>query len=356
MIKFRKTILSSAVALSLLVSSGSVVITNAQETEKVEEQSNIGTNSILNPKQLIGLGYKVLKYGANTWLFHPEAYTYEGQTQLEVSSGKIGYNKKDDSGYGASSKHDVVVSSTSEQIETFAETDFINMFTAKIAVIITDPQNNDVVSKTLTHEQYVFYNPTRTGTYSIRYVDENKLNWNLYVTLSSYQIDISSKNAVNVLGSDGKLRRALYKDGKVYIYPSETHKSSFLKESLSLNNTFNNKTVSLKELQTQFYDEELKRNVRDLKDYRIGDSIHFKDEVASIEYDPNSNHTLIGFKDQDNDIVNWVFKDNLLDRFKVGDVIELKLNVVEETEEFENIDLIKPFKTVVRLLRVSTII
>ena len=60
----------------------------------------------------------------------------------------------------------------------------------------------------------------------------------------------------------------------------------------------------MKELQTQFYDEELKRNVRDLKDYRIGDSIHFKDEVASIEYDPNSNHTLIGFKDQDNDIVN----------------------------------------------------
>jgi len=67
-------------------------------------------------------------------------------------------------------------SSTSEQIETFAETDFINMVTAKIAVIITDPQNNDVVSKTLTHEQYVFYNPTRTGTYSIRYVDEYKLN------------------------------------------------------------------------------------------------------------------------------------------------------------------------------------
>ena len=39
-----------------------------------------------------------------------------------------------------------------------------------------------------------------------------------------------------------------------------------------------------------------------------------------------------------------MFKDNLLDRFKVGDVIELILNVVEETEEFENIDLIKTFQ------------
>lgn len=53
---------------------------------------------------------------------------------------------------------------------TFGETDFINMFTAKIAVIISDPNNNDVVSKTLTHEQHVLHNPTRTGTLEMQFL------------------------------------------------------------------------------------------------------------------------------------------------------------------------------------------
>lgn len=44
------------------------------------------------------------------------------------------------------------------------------MFTAKIAVIISDPNNNDVVSKTLTHEQHVLHNPTRTGTLEMQFL------------------------------------------------------------------------------------------------------------------------------------------------------------------------------------------
>lgn len=52
----------------------------------------------------------------------------------------------------------------------------------------------------------------------------------------------------------------------------------------------------------------------------------------------------MGFKDIDGDIVNWVFKGDLTSSFKVGDSLRLKLHVVEETNGFENIDLIKNFQ------------
>lgn len=39
--------------------------------------------------------------------------------------------------------------------------------------------------------------------------------------------------------------------------------------------------------------------------------------------------------------MQWVFKDGLTDRFLVGDTMDLKIKVVEETDGFENIDLIK---------------
>lgn len=337
--KITKTILSSVTAMTLLISSAATISANGGEVTQSKQE--IGINAVIKPGKLIGLGFKVLQYGTNTWLFHPEATTYQGSTQLEVTSGKIGFNNKGDSGYGASTKHNVIVDSTDEQIQTFAETDWLNMFTSKIVLIISDPYNNDVVSKTLSHEQYVLHNPSRTGTYTIRYADESKLNWNLYIYLRNYQINPSS---INVLGIDGTEVPALYKNDKIYIYPSESHTKSKFIDKLLGNTLSLNKTLSYIDLQKQIYDSELNRNVRDFKDYNIGDTIFFKDKIASIEYDPSNNRTLIGFNDQDNDIVNWVFKEDLTDRFKVGDSIKLKLKVVEEVAGFENIDLIKNFQ------------
>lgn len=100
----------------------------------------------------------------------------------------------------------------------------------------------------------------------------------------------------------------------------------------------------MKDLQLQFYDETLQRNVRDLRDFNIGDSISFEDSISSIKYDNDKNYTLLGFKDIDGDIVNWVFKGDLTSSYKIGDSLRLKLHVVEETNGFENIDLIKNFQ------------
>jgi hypothetical protein len=211
------------------------------------------------------------------------------------------------------------------------------MFLSKISVIITDSKNNDVISKTVTHGQYVLYNPSSTGTHSIRYVTQDKINWDLYITLRNYQINTSS---ISVLDKNGEEVPALLNDGKIYVYPSESHKNA---SKLKLFNSFN-QSLSLAGLQDQFYDYELEREVANLRDFNIGDSINFKDTISSLEYDPQNNYTLFGFKDKDGDIVKWAFKDDLTSNYSVGDVLELKLKVVEEINGFENIDLIKNFQ------------
>lgn len=341
--KLSRTIFSSVVALSLLSSLvvPSAVNANVQQLEDVQStQSEIGTYSIkLRPGQLASLGFKILSYASNTWLFHREANQYIGENSIEINSGTIGFNNKDNSGYGASSKHDVIIDRTSEQIQTFAQTDFWSMLlNTTISVIITDPNNNDVVSKTITHGQYVLYNPSRTGTHTIRYVTQDKHNWDLYITLRNWQI---STNVASVLDTNGQEIPALLENGKVYVYPSESHQNSSMKR---LYNSFNNYSLSLADLQDQVYDNELKRSVYNLRDFNIGDSIHFADTIASLEYDANNNYTLFGFKNKDGDIVEWVFEGDLTSKFNVGKTLELNLTVVEEVNGFETIDLIKNFQ------------
>lgn len=337
-----KVVVSTVAALSLLSTAGGALVANAQSNE-ITEQAAVETlaSVSIKPGQLAGLGFKVIKWASNTWLVKAEASQNIYDNSIDISSGTIGFNNKGDSGYGSSSKHDVKVENIGEQIQTFAETDFINMFTAKISVIITNPFNSDVLSKTVTHEQYVLYNPTATGTHTIRYVDENKLNWNLYITLRNYQISPSFNylQETSVIDSQGTELPAVYNGDKIYIIPSKNHKETGSKQKLSKT------TLSLVDLQNQFYDTTLQKNVRSLKNYNIGDSIHFKDTIASIKYDSDNNRTLIGFYDKDGDIVDWVFSNDLSNRFSVGDTIDLNLHVVEEVSGFENIDLIKNFQS-----------
>lgn len=344
MSKISKIIFSTVAAFSLIASLGGANLVKANEQQIDDTRnlnSDVSTSAIqLRPGQLASLGFKVISYVSNTWLFHREANEYIGPNSIEVNSGTIGFNDKD-SGYGASIKHDVEIDRTSEQISTFAQTDPFNMIlNKKISVIITDSNNNDVVSKTVTHGQYVLHNPSRTGTHTVRYVTQEKLKWDIYITLRNWQINPSAVNNLTVLGVDGKEIPALLINGKIYVYPSDSHQNSFEKFKKSYNENF----LSLADLQDQVYDNEIKRTVSNFRDFNIGDSIYFADAISSLRYDLNNNYTLFGFEDKEGYISEWIFEGDLTTKYNVGDTLKLKLNVVEDTNGFETIDLIKNFQ------------
>jgi hypothetical protein len=75
----------------------------------------------------------------------------------------------------------------------------------KISIIISDPDNNDVVSKTVAHTQHVYYQPRKLGTHNVRYVQNNKQSWDLWLALWHYEGEDECPPGENCPVSDGDI-------------------------------------------------------------------------------------------------------------------------------------------------------
>ncbi|MCP3773751.1 hypothetical protein NLX71_10550 [Paenibacillus sp. MZ04-78.2] len=287
------------------------------------------------------LGFNVIKYLGNTYLFSREATSNDYPSKTTVSSGTIGFNNKGNSGYGASAKHDVHVDYAKNEIDAFGQTSLLNWLD-KISIIITDSSGNDVVSSTATHNQHVNYSAPNSGWYTVRWVNTAATNWDLWVQVWKFGepgyptfYKTSPNNTPQLIRkTDGKEVLAVEENnGKTYILPSKTHKNY---ASINKKNS-----LTAKDLYNQLYDNELKEQVSVFKDFVVGDNIIFEDEIQSVSFDSNNNYTILGFKDASGDILRWAFNGNLTKELQANSKIMLQFKVVQDIGTFETLDYLK---------------
>lgn len=314
-------------------------------TTDLSSQLNVEPNAI-KPGTWVKAGFSILKYASNTWLFHREATESVSPEAITISTGSIGFNNAGSSGYGSSAKHVVYINGIGQLFDTWPETSALHWL-EKLSVIITDESNgNDVVSKTATHEQHVYYTATHHGNYTVRWVDDAKMKWDLWLTVwdaaygglpngsnMSQIADGQIQTVRNLAGEEKKVKR--YK-GSYYFIPSNEHKN---------NSQFDkNKSLSIIDLQDQLYDNVVGKEVEQFKNYNSGDIIYVEDTIQTVEYDQENNRTIFGFEAKDDEVVRWAFNGDLTDNFNVGKELKLGLTVVPIFDEFETLDYLEKAK------------
>lgn len=118
---------------------------------------------------------------------------------------------------------------------------------------------------------------------------------------------------------------------KSYVIPSDNFGASELKKT-----TRTSSTLTAQDLFDEFWDEELKCSVNQLKHYNIGDDVVVKDVVYEVAYDSDKDVTTLQFGNTSEGSCEWPFAGDLRERIKVGDELTFKFKIVEEyaTEDY----------------------
>lgn len=285
------------------------------------------------------IGFKILKYGTNEWLFQREATAEDSDYRTIISSGKIKFNSD---GNGSSVKHDVDIEYKNNRIDTFAQTALINWLD-KIAVNITDSSGNYVQNKTVTHNQHTYYEAKKTGRYTVEYTDTKKNSWDIWIQVDKFGEpqypkfasvkDISADTLIfkSIDGKEGIFVKEI--DGNVYRLPSSTHMFN--------GNTQQSTSLNMFNLHEQLFDKENNGYVSNFKDYQVGDSINFTDYIQDIEYSHEYGYTIFGFLGPEGTVTNWAFNGDLTNDYLVGEALSLEFSVVQSAGIFETLDYIK---------------
>lgn len=181
-------------------------------------------------------------------LFQREPTRELGENWDTISSGTIGFNKGD---YGGSTHHTIDLQENDHEIDTWPQTNPLNWAT-KINVIITDPNNRDVKTRSVTHDQHTYYKGGTLGTYTVRYAQQKKQNWDIWLRLFHWtgpcvtppcpeSVDSSSSKVQPMISETtiithahtNKKYEAMQTDKGIYIIPSDAHmkKIIFIKKT-----------------------------------------------------------------------------------------------------------------------------
>ena len=273
---------------------------------------------------------------ASSAFFNRKPTIKKGPNYITSGTGSLKFNTD----IGASVKVNINLGKSRLEVDSFAQTDFLNWLD-KIAVTLTAPNNGkDVINRSVTHNQHSYYKSASPyGIYNLRFTDTDKCKWDCYYTLVDYAKSASRSVDMyqNIYNTEGLEINSVYNasNQKSYILPTKDLSSkpfSLSKESISL---------SAGELNNQFYDENRKVFVNALRDYDVDDKILFSDIISDIQYNKEDNYTLFSF-DTDDSTIHWPFAGDLTTQYKKGDTLKLKLKVVEEyrydNNVFENLD------------------
>lgn len=199
--------------------------------------------------------------------------------------------------------------------------------TGKIEITLFDPNGSIKEIKDCDSNQYMeFTIPTYAfgpyGKYRCRYKATSVLpqKWQLF---ARYIFD------PNFEWRSAEIDGYYYSNsGKVYQYSDRTIKD--LKRNID-----KNKELTTIEVNDQFINPEDESFVDYLKDYEVGDTLYFKDEILKVEYVEENDLTMFYFKGPDQTQIPWAFKGNLTGDYKIGDSLKLKF-LIEKTEESEH--------------------
>lgn len=136
--------------------------------------------------------WKLLKAGTNQ-LINVEGKTEYDTGWVRKSTGGFKFNSGNN---GASVQIKVDLGKSNMEFDGFPYTDPLH-WSEKISYILTSPNNTDVVSKTLSHNQKAFFDSQSPyGEYTARFVEDSSIYWNCYTTLT----DWNRKNREEIKG------------------------------------------------------------------------------------------------------------------------------------------------------------
>lgn len=240
---------------------------------------------------------------AGNFIYQRQPTRQVGPNWDTISSGTISFNSGN---YGTSTRHTVSVQHRDHEIDTWPQTSVVN-WASKISVIITNPSNTDVRSRSVTHNQHTYYKGGRNGTYTVRYAQRSKQSWDIWLRLFHWTgscsippcpIPTGAETAAELKDGDvttitnletNKEYKAMQIEGGFYVLPSKSH--------LANNTAFKDeKTFTLSSLQNRAFDTELGVLVRNFKGLSIGDKITLEDEIKLIRYDKDLDETFLVLK------------------------------------------------------------
>lgn len=206
---------------------------------------------------------------------------------------------------------------------------FVDVF-AKIALILSDASGKTVKQATTGTNQYMFYNKKtgdRTGKWKAQFVSTETYKWQLYY---AHYYNTNSRASVPTT-EDG----FFFGDNNRVFQFSDTELCTF--------NTVKPEVVDMTQLNEQFINPTDGRTVDYLKDFDVGDQVHFSDIITDIKYDVVEDVTVFYFFERTcEEKIGWKFEGNLLDRYSTGDALNLTFEVLNvgchEGITFESLD------------------
>lgn len=274
------------------------------------------------------IAWKIANYASNAFFDRNPIYK-EFDGYQYISSGAIDFNNKTKD-IGPRAYHVVTVPDKHREIDAFAQTSILGWL-GKVVILIEDPSFNTKASKSVTHNQHLYYSvksTDKTGDWRVSYVEEGKTKWDCWLFLWDTDIYSSAKVSPTLINGDmidastgkSKTISVISENGNMYIVPSSKH----VREKIILP-----KTLNLEMLMNEFYDDNLEREVYDLKNYKTGDTIIFSDKIESISYDPIDNSTRFVFSNKSDDTnIEWAFLGDLTSKFEKGNSLELQFKVI----------------------------
>jgi len=339
--------IATVILIIIMLSTTIGAISFSDNSQKLLKESSICENLKV---PWFKVAWKIIHYTGNQWFDRNPVYK-EFDSYQYISSGDIGFNNGT---YGARASHKVEISDNHRKIDAFAQTNWTNWLD-KIVISIDDSNGNDIVSKSVTHNQHLYYrtiDDSPTGEWKVSYLEEDKNSWDLWLFL--WDTDVYSKSYSNIKASQNvemmdlknnkKIMAKIYiTKNNIYMEPSVNHKNFNL---LKNNELINNKPLNIKMLTEQIYDKSLNRFVYCFKDFNIGDKILFSNNIEQIYFDSNENATFFILRSVDNnESVKWGFTGDLTKNYRIGDKLELEFEVIEkysdESITFETLDYIE---------------
>lgn len=265
-----------------------------------------------------------MKAGSNELMDVPGKTEYS-DGWVRKSTGGIKFNSSEN---GASIQLKADLGKANLKLDAFPNIDPLH-WNEEITFLLTSPNNVDVVSKTLTHNQHAFFDSTTPyGEYTAHFVEESSLVWKCYLTLTDWDVGSrASSEMPYVIDPDTE---------QVYFIPSTEHLVS-----ADSSDTFSPTVLDTDMLLEQFFDSQTGNYVTSLKNYDIGDNLYFSDTIKNVQYDSIEDCTYISF-DSVTGTVSWPFDGDLTKRFKANDTLSLTFSVEKDFSTgniiFENID------------------
>lgn len=277
------------------------------------------------------LAWKVLKVIGGSYFW--DTKTASNSTGANMDQCSLATHSFNDGDTGGKLRHDIYVRNISnDELTSFVENSNPLTWFNKALISYYNPNRYEIGNKSVTHEQYYSINPTGSGTFEVEFSTAQNHTWNCYVQYWHYDDYNGVSKTAPINGVN------FYKtSNKIYKIPSDSHNNS-------IQNKNNVSCISMNELLSQLYDNELKTFVSDFKDYNIGNKITFEDIIKNIYYDNSKDVTIFTF-DTNNGQVEWPFTGNLINSYSIGQKLTLKFEIVEEYSDdyitIEQLDYIK---------------